>query len=84
MNKSSAIESLPCARGGAERSEAEGLLGTETSQVKILPLQKKQNTREALFYAASRVFCCLNYRPEIRPENYSWGELGVNLFFIVR
>ena len=35
MNKSSAIESLPCARGGAERSEAEGLLETKESVIKL-------------------------------------------------
>ena len=31
----SARESLPCVRGGAERSEAEGLLGTIESLIKL-------------------------------------------------
>ena len=31
----SARESLPCARGGAERSEAEGLLETKKSAIKL-------------------------------------------------
>ena len=31
----SARESLPCVRGGAERSEAEGMLGTEEALINL-------------------------------------------------
>ena len=35
MQKKLQVESLPCVRGGAERSEAEGLLGTEETLIKF-------------------------------------------------
>ena len=35
MQKKLQVESLPCVRGGAERSEAEGMLGTIESSIKL-------------------------------------------------
>ena len=35
MQKKLQVESLPCVRGGAERSEAEGLLETKKSAAKL-------------------------------------------------
>ena len=35
MQKKLQVESLPCVRGGAERSEAEGLLETKESVIKL-------------------------------------------------